>query len=297
MSAAAALALVLRAYQVEAVAAIRAAFTQHRRVLFVLPTGGGKTVIFAYITEHAAAKGKSVIVVAHRQEIADQISAALTAMGVPHGRIQPDYVATDDLVQVGMVQTIARRLETIQAPALVHPDECQHAVAGTWAKITSAWPNARVLGTTATPERLDGVGLRDAFDTMALGPDVRELITAGYLAPFRYLAPGGGIDLSQVRSIEKDDNAADLEDALDQDSITGNVVEHYLQHLARRTAIAFCVTIAHAEHVAQRFREAGIVAASIDGTMSSDERHGLANQLRTRRTSRADFLRDHQRGL
>jgi superfamily II DNA or RNA helicase len=276
-----AVALVLRAYQVEAVAAIRAAFTQHRRVLFVLPTGGGKTVIFAYITEHAAAKGKSVIVVAHRQEIADQISVALTAMDVPHGRIQPGYATTDDLVQVGMVQTIARRLETIQAPALVVIDECHHSVAGTWAKITSAWPNAKLLGVTATPERLDGVGLRDAFDTMVLGPGVRELIDAGYLAPFRYLAPGGGVDLSQVRSIGGDYNAADLEDALDQDSITGNVVEHYLQHLAGRTAIAFCVTVAHAEHVAQRFREAGISAASIDGTMSSEQRHHLVNQLRT----------------
>jgi DNA repair protein RadD len=283
MSAAAALArsLVLRTYQVEAVAAIRAAFTHYRRVLFVLPTGGGKTVIFAYITEHAAAKGNSIIVVAHRQEIVDQISAALTAMGVPHGRIQPGYAATDDLVQVAMVQSIARRLETIQAPALVVIDESHHSVAGTWAKVTSTWPSARILGATATPERLDGIGLRDAFDTMVLGPDVRELITAGYLAPFRYLAPTVGIDLSQVRSIGGDYNAGDLEDALDQDSITGNVVEHFQQHLAGRTAIAFCVTIGHAEHVAQRFRDAGISAASIDGTMSSEQRHNLVDKLRT----------------
>jgi superfamily II DNA or RNA helicase len=135
VSAAVTLALVLRAYQVEAVAAIRAAFTQHRRVLFVLPTGGGKTVIFAYITEHAAAKGNSVVVLAHRQEIADQISAALTAMDVPHGRIQPGYTTTDDLVQVCMVQTVARRLEALPAPALVVIDECHHSVAGTWAKM------------------------------------------------------------------------------------------------------------------------------------------------------------------
>ena len=112
----------------------------------------------------AAAKGNRVIVLAHRQEIADQISIALAAMGVPHGRIQPGYAMTDDLVQVGMVQTVARRLEAIPAPALLVIDECHHAVAGTWAKITAAWPNAKVLGVTATPERLDGVGLRDAFD-------------------------------------------------------------------------------------------------------------------------------------
>ena len=68
---------------------------------------------------------------------------------------------------------------------------------------------------------------------------------------------------------------------VDQDGITGDVVEHYLKHLAGRTAIAFCVTVAHAEHVAQRFRDAGIPAASIDGTMSADQRRDLVNRLRT----------------
>jgi DNA repair protein RadD len=272
---------VLRPYQVEDVAAIRAAFIQCRRVLFVLPTGGGKTVTFAFITAHAAGKGNRVLVVAHRQEIADQISIALSAQGVPHGRIQPGYAPTDDLVQVGMVQTIARRLDTIPAPALLVIDECHHAVAGTWAKITAAWPNAKVLGVTATPERLDGVGLREAFDQMVIGPDVRELIDAGHLAPFRYLAPRTPIDLSGVRSLGGDFNSGDLEQAVDQDGITGDVVAHYEQHLAGRTAIAFCVTVNHAEHVAQRFRDAGIQAASIDGTMSADERRNLVDQLRT----------------
>ena len=272
---------ILRDYQAECVAAIRQAFTRCRRVLFVLPTGGGKTVFFAFITEHAAAKGNRVIVVAHRQEIADQISIALAAMGVAHGRIQPGHAMTDDLVQVGMVQTVARRLGAIHAPALLVIDEAHHAIAGTWAKIAAAWPSVKILGVTATPERLDGVGLRDAFDTMVIGPDVRELIDAGYLAPFRYLAPSIDIDLSGVRSIGGDFNSGDLERAVDQDGITGDVVEHYLQHLVGRTAIAFCVTVAHAEHVAVRFRDNGIPAASIDGSMSADQRHNLVEKLRT----------------
>src|SRR5690349_369903 len=124
---------ILRSYQVEAVAAIRAAFASVRRVLFCLPTGGGKTVCFAYITAHAARKGNRVIVLAHRQEIADQISAALTAMGVAHGRIQPGYPMTADLVQVAMVATLARRLEAIPEPPLLVIDECYHAVSDTYA--------------------------------------------------------------------------------------------------------------------------------------------------------------------
>jgi DNA repair protein RadD len=94
---------VLRSYQAEAVAAIRAAFASVLRVLFVLPTGGGKTVCFAYIIAHAARKGNRVIVLAHRQEITDQISTALAAMGVAHGRIQPGYPMTGDLVQVALI--------------------------------------------------------------------------------------------------------------------------------------------------------------------------------------------------
>jgi superfamily II DNA or RNA helicase len=169
----------LRDYQAEGVAAIRQAFKRCRRVLFVLPTGGGKTVCFAYITLHAAAKGNRVIVAAHRQEIVHQISAALFAMGVAHGRIHQGHTTTDDLVQVAMVQTLARRLDNALEPRLLVIDEAHHAVAGTWSKVSAAWPSAKVLGVTATPERLDGVGLRDAFDDIVVGPDVRELIDAG----------------------------------------------------------------------------------------------------------------------
>jgi superfamily II DNA or RNA helicase len=275
------LVLELRDYQTNNVTEIRAAFAQYRRVLFVLPTGGGKTVIFAFITTHASGKGKRVTILAHRQEIAEQISLALTAMGVAHGRIQPRHQTTDDLVQVGMVQTVARRLADIAEPALLVIDEAHHAVAGTWRKIADAWPQVRVLGVTATPERLDGVGLRDAFDVLVLGPDVRELIDGGHLASFRYPAPSNVTDLSSVRTFAGDFNAGDLERVIDRDAITGDVVEHYLKHLAPRTAIAFCVTVAHAEHVARRFRDAGIQAASIDGSMSADERRDVVEQLRT----------------
>ena len=135
---------------------------------------------------------------------------------------------------------------------------------------------------TATPERLDGVGLRDAFDTVVVGPDVRDLIDAKYLAPFRYLAPSVGIDLGGVRSLGGDYNIGDLERAVDSYTITGNVVEQYLKHLPGRTAIAFTCTVAHAEHVAQRFRDRAIAAASIDGTMRPDARRHVVDQLRTR---------------
>jgi DNA repair protein RadD len=271
----------LRDYQQTAVSDIRVAFACHRRVLFVLPTGGGKTIIFAFIAKHAAAKGNKVIILAHRQEIVDQISTALSSMNIIHGRIQPGYEMTNDAVCVGMIQTTARRLDLIAEPTLLVLDEAHHGVAGTWKKITERLCNSKVLGVTATPERLDGVGLADAFDTIVLEPDVSELTASGYLAPFRYLAPSTAIDLSHVRTIGGDFNSGDLEQAVDQDGITGDVVQHYLQHLAGRTAIAFCVTVTHAKHVAERFCNNGISAESIDGTMSADERRSAVDRLRT----------------
>ena len=256
------------------------AFATHRRVLFVSPTGSGKTVIFAYITTNAVARGNGVIILAHRVEIVDQISAALSGLDVRHGRVQPGYSMTGHPVQVGMVQSVAKRLESIDEPSLLIVDEAHHAVAGTWSKVAMAWPRAKILGVTATPERLDGVGLRDAFDILVMGPDVDQLIVEGYLAPFRYLAPTTAIDMNGVRSTAGDYNSRDLERAVDQRAITGDVIGHYLAHVAPRTAIAFCVTVEHAEHVAQQFRDNGIAAASIDGSMRPEVRRNIVDRLR-----------------
>src|SRR3954468_7010958 len=115
-----------------------------------------------------------------------------------------------------MVQTLARRLDTIPAPGLLVIDECHHAAADTYAKIAAAWPGVKTLGVSATPERLDGRGLNEAFDVLGVGADVRPLIDAGHLAPFRYLAPSTAIDLSDVRTTGGDYNSADLEKAVDR---------------------------------------------------------------------------------
>jgi superfamily II DNA or RNA helicase len=238
-------------------------------------------VIFASITADRAAGHERTVILGHRQEIADQISLALSNLGVAHGLIRPDAAMTSDPVRVAMAQTLVRRLDAVPEPHLLIIDEAHHAVASTWVRIAAAWPNARVLGVTATPERLDGRGLCDAFDTMVVGPDTAQLIAQGWLAPVRYLAPETGLDLSTVRTLGGDYSTADLAGVVDRDTVTGNVVEHYLHHLGGRTAIAFTCTVAHANHVALRFRNAGIPAESIDGSMTPAERRAVVGRLRT----------------
>lgn len=265
-------AVTLRPYQDTLVADVRTAFATYRRVLVVAPTGSGKTRTFAYITTNAAAKDKRVYVVAHRAEIVEQISAALDDMGVRHGRIQPGHAMTPDPVQVAMVQTLARRLDKVPPPDLLVVDEAHHGVAGTWATVTAAYPKARILGVTATPRRMDGKGLADAFDHMILGPEMADLIQAGFLAGYDYLAPPVKADLSGIATRMGDFAVNELAEVMDKAVVTGSAVEHYRQHLGGRPAIAFCVTVAHAEHVAAQFEAAGFRAASVDGAMERRER-------------------------
>jgi len=262
----------LRPYQNDLVDNIRSAFTRSRRVLAVAPTGAGKTVVFSYITKHAEAKGNSIIVTAHRSEIVDQISASLTRFGVTHGRIQPKRAMILANCHVAMVQTLGNRLDKIPAPRLLVVDEAHHAVSPTYTRILEAWPNTKVLGVTATPKRLDGRGLGKWFDEMVLGPTPGELIKGGFLARYQYLAPPSDLDLSSVKSRAGDFAIDAIAEAVEKSTIMGDMVEHYRQYLDGKPAIAFCVTVAHAELVAQKFRDAGYRAASVDGTMDKETR-------------------------
>ena len=148
-------------------------------------------------------------------------------------------------------------------------------------QILEAYPSARVLGMTATPCRTDGRGLRDAgFTAMVQGPTVAELTRLGYLSPARVYAPGG-IDVSGVGNVAGEFNRGQLAAVTDRPVITGNAIEHYRRYADRQPAIAFCVSVEHAEHVALQFREAGYAAASIDGKKTDFERARLIGALGT----------------
>lgn len=262
----------LRPYQTDLAQRIRDSFRRVRRVLAVAPTGAGKTILFAFIVLSAMTKGRRVYIVAHRAEIVEQISQALDAMAVRHGRIQPGHKMTDDLVQVAMVQTLARRLSTVPTPSLLVVDEAHHGTAGTWETVCAAWPEVKILGVTATPRRMDGRGLGRAFDEMIIGPSMADLIVAKFLAPYTYLAPPQQVDLSQIKTRMGDFAIDELAAVMSKSVITGDALSHYRTYLDGRPAIAFCCSIQHAESVAAQFRSGGYRAASVDGTMDRSER-------------------------
>jgi superfamily II DNA or RNA helicase len=272
----------LRPYQHQAVEQIRQAYQQrHRSVLFVLPTGGGKTVVFSHIAEQAAAKGSRICVLVHRQELLRQASISLASFGVRHGLIAAGR--SMDLsapVQIASVQTLARRLRHIPVDLfqLLVIDEAHHSNAGTWAKVLSHCSSARVLGVTATPIRSDGRGLGEWYSAMVMGPTPAELTEQGFLAAARVLAPPGP-SMIQVRKRMGDFDMSEAGQILQAGQALGDSLSHYRRYLDGQTAIAFCCSISHAEAVAQLFNDHGVAAASIDGTMDSGTRERLLADL------------------
>jgi superfamily II DNA or RNA helicase len=225
----------LRPYQTD----ISAEFERHvergdRSILLVAPTGSGKTVIASAIIAVAA---RRVLVVAHRREIVNQTSDKLTARGVPHGIIQ----AGDEkklrpmaAVQVASIQTLHAR--AIRSSSMLMPladlliiDEAHHACAMTYQKVIEAYPNAIVLGLTATPCRGDGRGLGGIFKTMIECPQVPDLIEQGYLVKSRVYAPVDP-DLRGVRTQAGDYVESQLAERMDRDQLVGDIVTHWFKY-------------------------------------------------------------------
>jgi superfamily II DNA or RNA helicase len=254
------------------IAKISMAMRVHRRVLGVLSTGGGKTMIFCAICMKVVANGKRVVIIVHRIELVRQISRTLSTFGVRHGVIAPGCPFFDRPVQIAMVQTLSRRLDEMPRPDLLIVDEAHHATAGTYLRVAEEWKGIHTLGVTASPQRMDGRGLGDVFDVIVEGPPMRKLIEEGWLSTYRYYAAQGVADLSKLRTKMGDYVVADVLAVLDNKAVTGGVEENYRKFLDGKPAVAFCASVEHARHVAAEFREKGWKAASVDGAMDPDAR-------------------------
>ena len=184
-----------------------------------------------------------------------------------------------------MAQTLARRLDTLPEFNLIIPDEAHHCRAEQWEMLINSQPQARLLGVTATPARLDGKGLgRKAgsfFDVLVIGPEVKELTEQGYLSPARCFVPERRLDLGGIKTVAGDYDRHGLEQVVNA-KIIGDATLTYFEHADHQPAIAYCISIQHAEATAQAFRQAGYRSASISGKTPTTERDALIAGLAAR---------------
>lgn len=244
----------LRPYQERAISDLRASYAAGRRApCLVLPTGAGKTVVAAEIIRSAVTKGRKVLFLAHRVELLDQTLDKLARAGVTACRVVDGTRNLGDPlapVTVASVQTLttARWMSRLPPADLVVQDEAHHANAATFKRLLVAYPQAKLLGLTATPERADGKPLGDLFDALVVGATVRELTELGHLVPCRVWAPRARHDGGEIAMTP---------------------VQAYQQYAAGARAVVFCSTLEHAHAVSMDMVVAGIASEVVDGSMSS----------------------------
>lgn len=243
-----------------------------KSILVQSPTGSGKTALTAHMLHTAASKGMRSLFVVHRRELIKQSTRTFALEGVKHGIIAAGFFEDRrHLIQLSSVQTLARRIHRYPEPSLIVWDECHHLAAGSWEKIFRALPGAYHIGLTATPTRLDGRGLSVFFQEMIQGPSVSELISEGYLSPYKLYAPSN-VSMDGIHTRMGDYEKTELSKAMDKPSITGNAIEHYKRLCPGRRAVVFCCSIQHSKHVVEEFSRNGISAAHVDGETLQEER-------------------------
>ena len=260
----------LRPYQNDLVENVRTAWRDgFKAPCIVLGCGGGKSVIVAEIARRTTWKGRKVLFLVHRQELVQQIIRTFIRWGV-----DMNYCS------VMMVQTAARRIDKLEKPVLIITDENHHSLAASYKKIYEKWSDILRVGVTATPIRLNGDGLGDVNDKLIIGPSTKWLIENKCLAPYDYFAPAVA-DLTGLHIKMGEFVTGEIEKAMIQKKVFGDVVNYYKQLAAGKKAVCYCTSVKHSEATALAFRDAGIAASHIDGTTPTAERNKIISDFRS----------------
>jgi len=274
----------LRPYQTEAIDAVLAARRRGvRRMVVCLPTGAGKTVIFAHLAQLAQ---RQVLVLAHREELLfqakEKLQQALGGQQVVAIERGADRAAANAKVLVCSIRSLhEERLGQVlrgRNLGLVVYDECHHAAADDNLRVLrqlgafeADWTGT-LLGFTATTARGDGQGLDAVFERIVYSRSLPDLIADGYLSKLRGFRITTSADLTRLSSSGLDFRDEELAEAVDIEERNA-LVARSIQELARdRRTIAFCVTVNHARNLCQSLNLLGVPAGIVHGAMKSDVR-------------------------
>lgn len=298
---------VLRDYQVEIVRKLSHAYMVegHKAVIMQMVTGAGKTRTADFVVQKYTSSGRQVLWLVHREELMLQASMVFAESELEHGLIcsssSENAIKVRHAMEFGKsfirsnlsgvqlfvasVPTLVRRLDKVPFlhPDQIIADECHLSLAETWTKVIGAWPDARLLGLSATPSRLDkrpfARTLGGLYDKIIKGPPMSMLIESGNLAKYKFYTPPVKFKDVSLHKKGGDWDSHDLEEELSDPVIYGDVIAHYERLSKGKPAIAFCPTVSSAEKFAEAFREAGYKAISLDGNTDDNIRRDSLAQL------------------
>ncbi len=270
----------LRDYQQSAVRRVIEAWTCRRSVLVQMPTGTGKTrVLAAIVGEELKAGGAAadggVWIIAHRRELVGQINT--TVRQFMAGR----------QIKVCSVQWLARHLNDIShRPRLIVIDEAHHALADTYRELWRRYPEAKKLGMTATPCRMNRRGLTDLFDTLITSDSIADFIRQGWLSAFDYVSIRTDsedqrlIDGLEKRGTDGDYQIKEMNAVLNRRPTIERLYENVRQYADGKKGIVYAISISHARNIAAYYKEHGINAVAIDSRTPANERKCLIEDFK-----------------
>lgn len=272
----------LRPYQEAARAAIHGEWDQGRRkTLLVLPTGTGKTVVFASVAADQVRAGERVLVLAHRGELLDQAAdkiQSFTGLGCSVEKAEQSALGTWFRVTVGSVQTLMRdtRLQRFKPDhyGTIIVDEAHHALSESYQRVLEHFPAAHVLGVTATPDRGDMRNLGQYFDSLAYEYKLTQAIREGYLCQIKAQTIPLKLDMTGVKTQAGDYSAADIGHALDP--YLDQIATEMQTYCAGRKTVVFLPLIDTSQRFCAMLQDRGFRAAEVNGN-SEDRAEVLAD--------------------
>ena len=263
-------------YQEDMVKRVQEAFRHHDSVMVQMPTGTGKTYLLAALV--GLFLKEEVWVVAHRRELVSQIKDTLE-------KFFSSLKSTS--IKVISIQWLSRHYgEMEEKPGLIVIDEAHHALAETYAEVMNAYPKAKKLGLTATPYRLNGKGFTDLFDTLLCSWSMERFIAEGRLSLYDYysIKPDSAaqllIDSLQKRGADGDYQQKELNEVMDVKPSLERLCLTIKEYVPGKKGIVYAISIQHAEHIAEFYRENGIKAVAISSKTPLAERQELIERFK-----------------
>lgn len=261
----------LRPYQQEALEAVLKEWDGGvRKTLLALPTGCGKTVVFAKVTEERVRRGDRVLILAHRGELLQQAADKLrkvTGLAAATEKAEQSCLGSFARVTVGSVQTMMQEKRLAAFPpdyfGTIVIDEAHHALSDSYQRVLAHFPGARVLGVTATPDRGDMRNLGSCFESLSYEYTLPQAIREGYLSPIRAQTIPLTLDLTGVGVQSGDFKAGDLGSALDP--YLSSIADEMLRYCQGRRTVVFLPLVSTSQKFCRLLQERGFRAAEVNG--------------------------------